>query len=162
GPLPACPPFPPWPATPPSWKGPSVTSKHPPPASSIGAGRPPGPFTRPPWLTRRSPTTWPSGRGAATPTTPGWPACSPPCGGGAGPAGAPARRGPCGPAPALARAPAAVQRRYWGLEASGIARRLVRAWQLPRWLAVTISYLGLPAEPAQALGAEEDLFRVGQ
>src|SRR5262249_28402967 len=42
------------------------------------------------------------------------------------------------------------------------ARRLVRAWQLPRWLAVTVSYLGLPAEPAQALGAEEDLFRVGQ
>jgi signal transduction histidine kinase len=64
--------------------------------------------------------------------------------------------------PAFAGQPKATQRHYWGLDHTGIARRLCRRWQVPRWLAVVVSYLGLPAEAAQALGAELDLFRVVQ
>jgi two-component system, NtrC family, sensor kinase len=58
--------------------------------------------------------------------------------------------------------PAAVQRRLWGLDQGGIARRLNRRWRLPRWLAAVTGHLELPAPTAQMLGAEADLFRVVQ
>src|SRR6202040_2695367 len=50
----------------------------------------------------------------------------------------------------------------WGLDQAGIARRLARRWRLPRWLAAGIGYLELPAEIAQTLGANLELFRVVQ
>jgi two-component system NtrC family sensor kinase len=64
--------------------------------------------------------------------------------------------------PALAQNPIAVQQRWWGNDQAGIARRLIRHWRLPRWLAVVVGHLGLPLEIAQGLDADADLFRVVQ
>jgi signal transduction histidine kinase len=64
--------------------------------------------------------------------------------------------------PALGEEPSWTQRRHWGFDQSGIARRLVRRWQLPAWLAAVVGHLGLPAETAQTLGADPDLFRLAQ
>jgi signal transduction histidine kinase len=62
----------------------------------------------------------------------------------------------------LANSSVDCQTRAWGLDAGGIARRLGRRWGLPRWLTVVSGHLDLPAEDAQMLGAEPDLFRVVQ
>jgi signal transduction histidine kinase len=58
--------------------------------------------------------------------------------------------------------PAAVQRRVWGLDHAAIARRLVRRWRLPSWLAVSAGQLGLTTATAQAVGADPELFRIVQ
>jgi signal transduction histidine kinase len=62
----------------------------------------------------------------------------------------------------LAGDAARVQYELWGLDQAGLARRLLRGWRLPRWLRIVVGHLGLPAELAQELGAEPDLFRVVQ
>jgi two-component system NtrC family sensor kinase len=49
-----------------------------------------------------------------------------------------------------------------GTEHDALARRLVRRWLLPDWLAGVIGRLGLSAETAAEVGAEPDLFRVVQ
>jgi signal transduction histidine kinase len=74
----------------------------------------------------------------------------------------PAQAAACVADPAWPLDPAAVQRRLWGLDQGGIARRLNRRWRLPRWLAAVTGHLELPAPTAQLLGAEADLFRVVQ
>jgi signal transduction histidine kinase len=50
----------------------------------------------------------------------------------------------------------------WGLSAAAIARRLLRAWNLPDWLAAVVGNLGDPVELAESLGADPDLFRAVQ
>jgi signal transduction histidine kinase len=62
----------------------------------------------------------------------------------------------------LSHKPAYIQRRHWGIEQSGIARRLNRRWRLPTWLATVTGHLDLPADDAAALGADVALFRVVQ
>jgi two-component system, NtrC family, sensor kinase len=47
-------------------------------------------------------------------------------------------------------------------DSAALARRLNHRWRLPRWLAAVTGHLGLPADVAQGLGAEPDLFRVVQ
>jgi signal transduction histidine kinase len=64
--------------------------------------------------------------------------------------------------PDLARHPSAVQRRHWGVDASGLGRRLARRWGLPDWLAAIVAHLSLPAEIAERFGADADLFQVVQ
>jgi two-component system, NtrC family, sensor kinase len=64
--------------------------------------------------------------------------------------------------PAYPESSAPVQCRLWGLDTCGIARRLARRWRLPAWLGTVVGHLTLPAETAQALGAEPDLFRLIQ
>src|SRR5262245_42803062 len=54
------------------------------------------------------------------------------------------------------------QRRCWGQDSPGIARRLARRWQLPLWLHAIVGYLGMPLEHAEALGADERLFAIVQ
>jgi signal transduction histidine kinase len=68
----------------------------------------------------------------------------------------------CREAPDFASAASAVQRRLWGFDQAGIARRLARRWRLPPWLAAVVGYLGLPLDTAQNLGAEPNLFRIVQ
>ena len=63
---------------------------------------------------------------------------------------------------AMAQDPAALQQRHWGMDQGALARRLLRSWRLPRWLALVIGHLGLPLEVAQQLGADPDMFRVVQ
>jgi signal transduction histidine kinase len=58
--------------------------------------------------------------------------------------------------------PTGTQRHHWGHDQAAIARRLLRRWRLPRWLAVVVGHLGLPADIAQALDADADLFRIVQ
>jgi signal transduction histidine kinase len=58
--------------------------------------------------------------------------------------------------------PVRVQRRHWGLDQGGIARRLLRAWSLPHWLTLVVGHLGLPVEIAQSLGADPDLLHIVQ
>lgn len=74
----------------------------------------------------------------------------------------PSRATACLQDPAFGENPSAVQRRLWGFDQAGIARRLARRWRLPAWLAAIVGHLGLPAEIAQAQGAEPDLFQVVQ
>jgi signal transduction histidine kinase len=62
----------------------------------------------------------------------------------------------------LVHEPGPVQRRVWGLEQGAVARRLVRQWRLPRWLAAVAGHIELPAEVTPPLGADQDLFRVVQ
>jgi signal transduction histidine kinase len=64
--------------------------------------------------------------------------------------------------PALLHDPIGTQQRHWGLDQAAIARRLARSWQLPSWLSAVVGHLGLPAEIAQTLGGDPDLFRVVQ
>jgi signal transduction histidine kinase len=64
--------------------------------------------------------------------------------------------------PELGLNPFSVQQRQWGLDQDSIARRLLRRWDLPRWLAVAVGHLGLPIDIAQPLGADPDLFRIVQ
>ncbi len=64
--------------------------------------------------------------------------------------------------PELAKDPARVQQRYWGYHQASIARRLLRRWRVPRWLALVVGHLGLPVEIAQTLGADPDLLRTVQ
>jgi signal transduction histidine kinase len=64
--------------------------------------------------------------------------------------------------PGLKSDPVGLQQQLWGFDQASIARRLARRWQLPRWLAVAIGHLDLPAETAVAIGADEPLFRVTQ
>jgi two-component system NtrC family sensor kinase len=64
--------------------------------------------------------------------------------------------------PSLEQNPIAAQHRLWGCDQAGIARRLLRRWRLPRWLAVVVGHLGLPLPVAQGLGADPDLFRIVQ
>jgi signal transduction histidine kinase len=68
----------------------------------------------------------------------------------------------CQADPEWAQNPAAVQRRHWGLDQAGIARRLNRRWRLPRWLGVITGHLDLSPQTAQLLGGDPDLFRVVQ
>jgi signal transduction histidine kinase len=58
--------------------------------------------------------------------------------------------------------PVTVQHQHWGCDQAAIARRLARRWQLPGWLAAVCGHLDLPAETAQSLGADSDVFRVVQ
>jgi two-component system, NtrC family, sensor kinase len=74
----------------------------------------------------------------------------------------PTRTAACLNDPELAANPVATQERHWGLDQAAIARRLVRRWGLPDWLAVVIGQLGLPVALAEALGADADLFLVTQ
>jgi two-component system, NtrC family, sensor kinase len=64
--------------------------------------------------------------------------------------------------PALASDATGIQRQYWAHDQAAIARRLLRRWQVPQWLAVVIGHLGLPVDIAQALGADPELFRIIQ
>jgi signal transduction histidine kinase len=73
-----------------------------------------------------------------------------------------AQVGGCLANPAFPPQPARVEQRLWGLDLASIARRLARRWRLPRWLAIIVGHLGLPAEVAQTLGADATLFRVVQ
>jgi signal transduction histidine kinase len=54
--------------------------------------------------------------------------------------------------------PIETQQRHWGLDHAGIARRLVRRWQLPDWLRIAVGHLDLPIETAEPLGADPALF----
>jgi signal transduction histidine kinase len=74
----------------------------------------------------------------------------------------PDRAAACLHDPALAQLPSATQQRHWGLDQAGIARRLCRRWQLPRWLAAVSSGLGFTASTAKALGGDPDLFLIAQ
>jgi two-component system, NtrC family, sensor kinase len=64
--------------------------------------------------------------------------------------------------PQFAADPDSSQRHYWGSDQDAIARRLLRRWQVPRWLAAVVGHLGLKVEIAQNLGADADLFRMVQ
>lgn len=64
--------------------------------------------------------------------------------------------------PDFAHDPAGTERRLWGLDQAAVARRLLRRWQVPRWLAVIVGHLGLPLAIAAGLGADADLFRIVQ
>src|SRR5262249_5915638 len=66
------------------------------------------------------------------------------------------------PCPSFECPPWKAEHGCWGLTQTGIARRLCRRWHLPRWLAVSVGHLGLPAETAKSLGADLELFRVVQ
>ncbi len=74
----------------------------------------------------------------------------------------PERAARCLADPELRRFPEAVERRHWGHDAAGLARRLARRWRLPPWLAAVCGHLALPAEVAESLGADVPLFRVVQ
>jgi signal transduction histidine kinase len=54
------------------------------------------------------------------------------------------------------------QRRLWRLDAQAIARRLARRWKLPTWLRAIVGGLSVPAEMADALDANDRLFRIVQ
>jgi signal transduction histidine kinase len=56
----------------------------------------------------------------------------------------------------------AAQRERWGLDAQAIARRLCRAWNLPRWLSAVIAGLDLTADSAAAVGVDSHLIRIAQ
>jgi len=58
--------------------------------------------------------------------------------------------------------PFGVQQRHWGLDASGIARRLAWRWHLPTWLTSIIGHLNLPLSTAQHFGADGELFAIVQ
>jgi len=62
--------------------------------------------------------------------------------------------------PALKTQPAETQRRHWNVDASGLARRLARRWDLPDWIAAVAGHLALPVEMATGLGADPLLFRI--
>jgi signal transduction histidine kinase len=64
--------------------------------------------------------------------------------------------------PEFAHDPAAVQQRRWGLDHAALARRLLRRWNVPDWLAACTGHLGLPADVAAQFGADPDLFRIVQ
>jgi len=64
--------------------------------------------------------------------------------------------------PAFKDNPADTQRRRWGHDQAGIARRLARYWRLPAWLATIVGHLALPEETAKNLGADLELFRTLQ
>jgi signal transduction histidine kinase len=72
----------------------------------------------------------------------------------------PARAVACLHDPALKKHPFETQKRHWGLDQEALTRRLARRWQLPDELASVLAHLSLPAEPAQGLGADRELFRV--
>lgn len=61
--------------------------------------------------------------------------------------------------PDFAADPGQCQRDHWGLDAHAIARRLVRRWRFPDWLASVLSGLDLPAT-ARAAGPHADLAAV--
>jgi signal transduction histidine kinase len=58
--------------------------------------------------------------------------------------------------------PDSIERKYWGWDQDAISRRLVRRWQLPRWLSLLLGHLGLNAQFAHELGADPALFRIVQ
>ncbi len=62
--------------------------------------------------------------------------------------------------PEHARRPAAVERRHWGFDQAGLARRLARRWALPPWLAAVVGYLGLASEDGRRCGGASDLCAV--
>jgi signal transduction histidine kinase len=63
---------------------------------------------------------------------------------------------------AFAENPLRTQQRHWGFDHAAIARRLLLRWGMPGWLTAVAGYQALPAEIAQALGAEPKLFRIVQ
>lgn len=60
----------------------------------------------------------------------------------------------------LNASPSAAQQRLWGLDQAAIARRFLRAWAGPHWLALVVGNLNLPVETAHGLGADPDLLRI--
>lgn len=74
----------------------------------------------------------------------------------------PAEVGACLDGPHFNLDPAESQRRLWGVDHTAIARRLSRRWNLPTWLGTIAGHLALPADIAQALGAERKTFQVVQ
>lgn len=75
---------------------------------------------------------------------------------------APAQVAACLADPRFASQPVRTQQRHWGLDHGAIARRLLRQWQLPGWLAASTTHLDLPADTALSLGADPELFRALQ
>lgn len=57
---------------------------------------------------------------------------------------------------------AAVQKSYFGMDITAVARRLQQNWRLPNWLRAITGSLSLPPKMARSLGADEDLFRIVQ
>lgn len=47
-------------------------------------------------------------------------------------------------------------------DSAAVARRLNRLWQLPPWVGAVSGHLALPADTAESLGADTELFRVAQ
>jgi signal transduction histidine kinase len=62
----------------------------------------------------------------------------------------------------MAHDPIETQIDQWGIDQAGIARRLCRRWDLPRWLVMIAGHLNLHWEAALGLGADPDLFRIVQ
>jgi signal transduction histidine kinase len=75
---------------------------------------------------------------------------------------APDRAAACLDDPAHAARPAETEQHHWGHDQAALARRLVRRWRLPDWLAVVVGHLGLPVALAQQFGADPALFQVVQ
>src|SRR5581483_5663163 len=55
--------------------------------------------------------------------------------------------------PAHRAHPAATEQHHWGHDQAALARRLLRRWRLPDWLAAVAGHLGLPVGVAQQFGA---------
>jgi two-component system, NtrC family, sensor kinase len=55
-----------------------------------------------------------------------------------------------------------MQQELWGLDAHGLGRRLARRWAFPDWLRAVVGYLGLSAQDAAQVGADDRLFRIVQ
>jgi signal transduction histidine kinase len=62
--------------------------------------------------------------------------------------------------PALATDSTECQRRHWGIDASALARRMARRWELPNWLTSIVGQLALSPATAAELGADVTLFRL--
>jgi signal transduction histidine kinase len=62
--------------------------------------------------------------------------------------------------PDLAKDALATQRRHWGIDAAGLARRVARRWRLPAWLTAVAGRLALPPQTASEFGADTALFRL--
>src|SRR5262249_37443760 len=68
----------------------------------------------------------------------------------------------CRADPEFARHPLGAQKRYWGMQARALGRRLARWGPLPDWLAAVVGHLALPTETAIRFGAESELFQLVQ
>jgi signal transduction histidine kinase len=64
--------------------------------------------------------------------------------------------------PAMATEPTETQRLHWGFTQAEIARRLLRRWRMPNWLAQVVGHLSLSVDVARTLGADPELLRVVQ
>jgi two-component system, NtrC family, sensor kinase len=74
----------------------------------------------------------------------------------------PAKAKACLDDPEFPEQPSELERSLWSMDQDAIARRLLRRWDLPKWVSAIVGRLALGKEVAENLGCDLPLFRVVQ